>query len=107
MLIVCAEVQKKHHKPMMSNETIAGCLDDQKRAKCACWSIRMMEDAGYGWMGWGMREGKAVSTRRDRYDNNGIDQQGFHSWFNANGSLRAGLDFLRKTPRYIAPWERL
>ena len=32
----------------------------------------MMEDAGYGWVGWGLREGKAISTRRDRYDGNGI-----------------------------------
>ncbi len=72
--------------------------------ECARWTIRMMEDAGYGWMGWGMREGKAISTRRDRYDGNGLDGQGFHAWFNADGSLRAGLDFLHEPPGHPAPW---
>ncbi|MEI6424969.1 MAG: hypothetical protein WCP55_22345 [Lentisphaerota bacterium] len=65
---------------------------------------QQMEDAGYGWMGWGMREGKAVSTRRDRYDGNGLNGEGFHSWFNADGTLRAGLEFLREPPLYPAPW---
>ena len=104
MLVVCGEVQRRHGKPMLSNETVPGCLDDAKRAECARWTIRMMEDAGYGWMGWGMREGKAISTRRDRFDANGIDGQGFHSWFNADGTLRAGLEFLTEPPRYAAPW---
>ena len=66
----------------------------------------MMEDAGYGWMGWGLREGKAVSTRRDRYDDNGIDGQGFHAWFNADGTLRAELAYLRESPRFTPPWRQ-
>ena len=103
MLAVCAAVQERHGKPMHSNETIPGCLDDQKRAACARWTIAMMEDAGYGWMGWGMREGRAISTRRDRYDGNGIDGQGFHAWFTREGQLRPGLEFLRDAPRFQRP----
>jgi len=104
MLAVCATVQKRHNKPMLSNETVPGCLDDAKRAACASWTITMMEDAGYGWMGWGMREGRAISTRRDRYDGNGIDGQGFHAWFTRDGSLRPGLEFLRDRPRFQRPF---
>ena len=55
-------------------------------------------------MGWGMREGRAVSTRRDRFDKNGLDNQGFHAWFTRDGNLRPGLEFLTQTPRYRAPW---
>lgn len=105
MLVKCAEVQKRHGKPMLSNETVPGCLDDAKRAACVEFTTRMMEDAGYGWMGWGMREGKAISTRRDRYDDVGIDGQGFHAWFNADGTLRGGLEFLTQKPALRAPWE--
>lgn len=104
MLGVCRDVCRKFAKPMLSNETIPGSLDDAKRAQCAKWTIPMMEDAGYGWMGWGLREGQAVSTRRDRFDSNGLDGQGFHAWFNHNGSLREGLEFLTETPRHRAPW---
>jgi hypothetical protein len=103
MLAVCGAVQRRHAKPMHSNETIPGCLDDGKRADCACWTIARMEDAGYGWMGWGMREGRAVSTRRDRYDDNGIDRQGFHAWFTHDGKLRPGLEFLQDEPRFQRP----
>jgi hypothetical protein len=90
---------------MLCNECIPGCLDDLRRADCARWSIAALEEAGYGWMGWGMREGKAISTRRDRYDGNGLDNQGFHAWFKADGSLREGLAFLREPPSRHAPWE--
>lgn len=106
MLAVCKRVQDKHGKPMLCNECVPGCLDDLRRAECARWTIAALEAAGYGWMGWGMREGKAVSTRRDRYDGNGIDNQGFHAWFNADGALRAGLEFLRKDPTFRAPWQK-
>ena len=105
MLEVCRRIQDKHAKPMLCNECIPGCLDDLRRAECARWSIAALEAAGYGWMGWGMREGRAISTRRDRYDGNGLDNQGFHAWFNADGSLRSGLAFLREPPARRAPWE--
>jgi len=51
--------------------------------------------AGFGWMGWALREGQAVSTRRDRCDGNGIEGVGYHPFFNRAGQLRAGLEFLR------------
>jgi len=105
MLKRCFRVQCRHgDKPMLSNETVPGALADRKRASLARWTIPMMEEAGYGWMGWGMREGKAVSTRRDRYDGNGIVNQGFHPWFTSSGELRRGLEFLREPPRISPPW---
>ena len=105
-LKLCTEVQQRQGKPMLSNETIPGCLDDAKRAECVKWTIPMMEEAGYGWMGWGMREGAAVSTRRDRYDSNGIGGQGFHAWFTRDGKLRPGLEFLTDKPKLSAPWSK-
>jgi hypothetical protein len=50
-----------------------------------------------------MKEGWAVSTRRDRIDLNGIDGQGFHAWFTHDGQLRPGLEFLRDRPRFQRP----
>lgn len=105
MITVAQEMAVRHGKPMLSNETVPGALDDAARAACARWTIAKMEDAGFGWMGWGMRAGKAISTRRDRYDPNGLNQEGFHAWFNADGSLRSGLEFLYEKPRFAAPWE--
>ena len=46
---------------------------------------RCSSAAGFGWMGWALREGKAISTRRDRYDANGLDGQGFHPFFTQGG----------------------
>jgi len=101
---IIKQVQKTHEKPMLCNESIPGCLDDLKRAKCARFNVDALENAGWGWMGWGMKEGKAVATRRDRYDINGIDGQGFHAWFKKDGALRDGLDFLLAPPENKAPW---
>jgi hypothetical protein len=89
---------------MLCNECVPGCLEDLKRAECAKFNIAALENAGWGWMGWGMMEGKAVSTSRDRYDHNGIDGQGFHAWLKKNGTLRDGLDFLLAPPARKAPW---
>ena len=105
MLAVSKRVQDRHGKPMLCNECIPGSLSDARRAECARWSIAALEQAGYGWMGWGLREGKAIATRRDRYDPNGLDGQGFHAWFYADGTLRGGLEFLREGPTRRAPWE--
>ena len=60
--------------------------------------------AGFGWMGWALREGRAISTRRDRYDGNSINGEGFHPFFTKDGSLRAGLEFLKEKPKRLAPW---
>lgn len=91
-------------KPLVANETIPGCLDDNRRAEVAKFYTQLLKEAGFGWMGWAMREGKAVSTRRDRYDSNGINGEGFHPFFTNAGQLRGGLDFLREKPTILAPW---
>lgn len=66
----------------------------------------MLATAGFGWMGWALREGLAISTRRHRYDGNGIDGQGFHPFFTRDGRLRGGLGFLTVKPSVRAPWEK-
>jgi len=98
-------IQEAHGKPLLVNECVPGCLDDFRRAEAARYSSELLSEAGFGWMGWSIKEGKAISTRRDRYDANGIDDQGFHAWFNKDGSLRGGLDFLLEPPALRAPWE--
>ena len=61
----------------------------------------MLSAAGFGWMGWALREGKAISTCRDRYDANGINGQGFHPFFTKEGKLREGLEFLTEKPTLL------
>lgn len=99
------EIQKRHAKPFLVNESIPGCLDDAKRAEVARYYTSQLGEAGFGWMGWALREGLAISTRRDRYDGNGINGQGFHPFFTKEGKLRGGLDFLTEKPKLAAPWE--
>ncbi len=62
--------------------------------------------AGFGWMGWVLREGHAISTRRARYDGNGIYGEGFHPFFTKEGKLRGGLEFLTEPPQLRVPWEK-
>jgi hypothetical protein len=95
----------KTGKPFLVNECVPGCLDDAKRAQAARFYAEMLSQAGMGWMGWSIREGKAVATRRDRIDGNGIDNQGFHAWFTARGKLRECLEFLKDDPKLQVPWE--
>jgi hypothetical protein len=97
--------QQRHAKPFLVNECIPGCLDDQRRAECARYYTQLLSAAGFGWMGWALREGRAISTRRDRYDANGLDNQGFHPFFTKDGQLRAGLEFLTEKPALAPPWE--
>lgn len=98
------EVCVKYRKPLLVNECIPGCLDDRRRAACARFTTEVLASAGFGWMGWALREGKAISTRRDRYDANGLDGQGFHPFFTAAGRLRDGLEFLTEPPARKPPW---
>ncbi|MBL4701503.1 MAG: hypothetical protein JKX85_09620 [Phycisphaeraceae bacterium] len=70
MLAKSEGIRQKFDKPMLSNETIPGCLDDAKRAQCAKWTIPMMEDAEVtdGWGGACVRDvlfphAATVSTR--------------------------------------------
>lgn len=96
-------IARKHGKVMLVNECIPGCLDDGRRAEVARFYTKMLAKAGLGWMGWALREGKAISTRRDRYDANGLDGQGFHPFFTRDGKLRGGLEFLKEPPAIAAP----
>jgi hypothetical protein len=99
-------IQQRHGKPLLVNETIPGCLDDTTRADVAKYYTTLLSEAGFGWMGWALREGIAISTRRDRYDGNGINGQGFHPYFTKEGRLRGGLEFLTEKPKLRAPWEK-
>lgn len=86
---------RKWGKPLICNECIPGAADDLVRAEVARFYTEKLAAAGFGWMGWALREGQAVSTRRDRCDGNGIEGVGYHPFFNRAGQLRAGLEFLR------------
>lgn len=101
-----AGLKQKYSKPMLVNECIPGSLNDQVRADVAKYYDELLSAAGFGWMGWALREGKAISTRRDRYDANGINKEGFHPFFTAKGKMRDGLEFLTQKPALRAPWEK-
>ncbi len=92
-------------KPLLANECIPGSLNDTTRADVARYYTEMLAAAGFGWMGWALREGRAISTRRDRHDGNGINGEGFHPFFTKEGRLREGLDFLTQ-PAAPAPWQK-
>ncbi len=96
--------QAERNKPLLVNECIPGCLNDLKRAALARDSIALLSEAGFGWMGWSLMEGTAISTRRDIHDTNGIDGEGYHAWFTKDGRLRDGLEFLREPPKLKPPW---
>ncbi|MCX6031591.1 MAG: hypothetical protein NT169_20105 [Chloroflexi bacterium] len=96
---------ERYKKPLLVNECIPGALDDEERARVARLYTERLSAAGFGWMGWALREGSAISTRRDRYDRNGINYQGFHPFFRKDGTLRGGLEFLTEKPAIVAPWE--
>ncbi|WP_010586568.1 cellulase family glycosylhydrolase [Schlesneria paludicola] len=98
------DTSQRHRKVLLVNETIPGCLNDQRRAEVAKFYTEMLSKAGLGWMGWALREGKAISTRRDRYDSNGINGEGFHPFFTSAGKLRDGLEFLCTKPTILPPW---
>jgi hypothetical protein len=99
-------MREKHAKPMLVNECIPGALEDSVRAEVTTYYTTLLSKAGLGWVGWALREGKAISTRRDRYDGNGMNGQGFHPFFTKEGKLRGGLDFLKEKPKQLAPWEK-
>ena len=100
-------MQAANGKPLLVNECIPGSLSDATRAEVANYYTELLSAAGFGWMGWALREGKAISTRRDRYDANGINKEGFHPFFTKAGKLRDGLEFLTEIPKQRAPWERV
>ncbi|HEY3328891.1 MAG TPA: cellulase family glycosylhydrolase [Capsulimonadaceae bacterium] len=91
-------------KPMLCNETGMGAADDLERAEYLKWTLPMLADAGIGWMGWALRPGKAISTRRDRVDGNGLHGFGYHPWVDEGGAPRKGLEWLCEKPERLAPW---
>jgi hypothetical protein len=99
-------ISKTAGKPLLANECIPGALDDSARADVAHYYTELLSAADFGWMGWALREGKAISTRRDRYDANGINSEGFHPFFTKEGRLRGGLEFLTQPPKLPTPWQK-
>lgn len=99
-------LRKKHGKPFLVNECMPGSLNDATRAEVVRYYEEILTAAGTGWMGWALREGQAISTRRDRYDANGINKEGFHPFFTKEGKLRGGLEFLTEKPKLLPPWQK-
>ncbi|MEP6671467.1 MAG: cellulase family glycosylhydrolase [Chthoniobacter sp.] len=99
-------MSKETGKPFIVNETIPGALDDLVRAEVARFYTEMLSAAGFGWMGWVIREGKAIATTRELHDGNGIEGGGYHPFFTKEGKLRDGLDFLTEPPKRRPPWEK-
>lgn len=97
--------RRRFGKPFLVNECIPGGEDDRERAALARIYCEPLSRAGFGWMGWALCEGKAISTRRDRVDGNGIRKFGFHPFALRDGRLRDGLEFLTEKPRLTPPWE--
>jgi hypothetical protein len=98
-------VQQRWGKPMLCNEVGLGGLDDRARAANARLELTACEAAGFGWLGWAPFPGRAVATRRDRLDGNGMSGEGYHPWFTEAGELRPGLEWMAEAPRRKAPWE--
>jgi hypothetical protein len=98
-------LREKFGKPFLVNECIPGGKDDRERGALAGIYCELLSRAGFGWMGWALCEGKAISTRRDRVDANGIRKFGFHAFALRDGRLRGGLEFLTEKPRLAPPWE--
>lgn len=53
-----------------------------------------------------MREGTAISTRRDRYASNGINGQGFHPYFTKEAGCAADWSASPKDPSSEHPGRR-
>ena len=100
------EMKEELHKPFLVNETFPGALDDRVRAEVVRFYSEMLSAAGFGWMGWVIREGKAIATTRELHDGNGIEGGGYHPFFTKEGKLRDGLEFLTEPPKLRPPWEK-
>ena len=100
------DLREKYGKPFLVNECIPGAEVDADRGQIAKLYNDLLSENGFGWMGWALREGKAISTRRDRVDANGLRGFGFHPFALKNGKLRAGLECLTEKPKVLPPWEK-
>ncbi len=96
----------KYNKPLLCNEGVPGCDVDEVRGEMHRYYMEILSAAGFGIMPWSIREGRAIATRRDRMDGNGINGKGFHPTFNADGALRAGHEWMYQKPLIKAPWEK-
>lgn len=101
-----AALSEETGKPFLVNETFPGALDDLVRAEIVRFCSEMLSAAGFGWMGWVIREGRAIATTRELHDGNGIDGGGYHPFFTREGRLRDGLEFLTEAPQLRPPWEK-
>jgi hypothetical protein len=95
------------NKPLLANEGVPGCDVDEVRGETHRYYWEQLSAAGFGIMPWSIREGRSVAARRDRMDGNGINGKGYHSTFNADGTLRAGHEWMREKPKLRAPWEKV
>jgi hypothetical protein len=100
------DLREKYGKPFLVNECIPGAEVDAERGQIAKLYGDLLSENGFGWMGWALREGKAISTRRDRVDANGLRGFGFHPFALKNGKLRTGLEYLTEKPKVLPPWEK-
>lgn len=79
---------------------------DEVRGSTHRYYWEKLSAAGFGIMPWSLREGRSIAARRDRMDGNGINRKGYHPTFNADGTLRAGHEWMREKPKLRAPWEK-
>ena len=106
LIVSFTAMSKETGKPFLVNETFPGALDDLVRADVVRFYTEMLSAAGFGWMGWVIREGKAIATSRELHDGNGIEGGGYHPFFTKEGKLRDGLEFLTEAPKLRPPWEK-
>jgi hypothetical protein len=104
LIAALTQAQTDHQKPLLVNECMPGAQNDVERGTVIKFTAELLSKAGFGWMGWALREGKAISTRRDRVDGNGLHGFGFHPFALKNGKLREGLEALTEPPKLRAPW---
>ena len=100
------EMVAKEGKPLLVNECVPGSDVDETRGATHRYYGELLSAAGFGFMAWSIKEGRAIATRRDRMDGNGIDAKGFHPTFTKDNQLRAGHEWMMEKPKLRAPWEK-
>lgn len=98
-------LQKAIGKPLIVNECMPGSLDDMLRADIVRFTAEILSEARFGWMGWALKSGLAVSTRVDRVSGPSPNNDGYYPFFTSDNRLRSGLEFLMESPENKAPWE--
>lgn len=98
-------LRKEVKKPLIVNECMPGSLDDLLRADIVRFTSEILSEARFGWMGWALKSGLAVSTREDRVSGPSPNNDGYYPFFTGDNRLRSGLEFLMEPPKNKAPWE--